>query len=53
MSARDDVLGRIRTALGDSRPTVDIPREYRRAGAYDAGDTPDALIEISAIAAIG
>ncbi len=45
-SARDEVLTRIRTALGDGRaPAVEIPRDYRQAGAYDAGDTPDALIE--------
>jgi L-lactate dehydrogenase complex protein LldG len=43
-SARDEVLARIRTALGDGRaPSVEIPRGYRQAGAYDAGDTPDAL----------
>ncbi len=46
MTARDDVLGRIRTALGDAHaPSAGIPREYRLAGAYDAGDTPDALLE--------
>ena len=46
MSARDDVLQRIRTALGDGRaPAVEIPRSYRQAGAYAAGDTPDALVE--------
>ena len=45
-SARDEVLTRIRTALGDGRaPAVEIPRDYRQAGAYDAGDTPDALLE--------
>ena len=45
-TARDEVLSRIRTALGDGRaPSVEIPRDYRRAGAYDAGDTPDALVE--------
>jgi L-lactate dehydrogenase complex protein LldG len=46
MSSRDEVLGRIRTALGDGRGRpVEIPREYRQAGAYEASDTPDALIE--------
>ena len=45
-TAREDVLARIRAALGDGRaPSVEIPREYRQTGAYDAGDTPDALIE--------
>jgi L-lactate dehydrogenase complex protein LldG len=45
-TAREDVLGRVRKALGDGRaPGVEIPRDYRQAGAYDAGDTPDALLE--------
>ncbi len=45
-TAREEVLGRIRTALGDGRaPAVEIPRGYRQAGAYEAGDTPDALLE--------
>jgi L-lactate dehydrogenase complex protein LldG len=42
--SREEVLGRIRTALRDGRaPSAEIPRDYRQAGAYDAGDTPDAL----------
>jgi L-lactate dehydrogenase complex protein LldG len=46
MSSRDEVLSRIRTALGDGRGrSVEIPRDYRQAGAYEASDTPDALIE--------
>ena len=45
-TAREEVLQRIRTALGEGRaPAVEIPRAYRQAGAYDAGDTPDALRE--------
>ena len=45
-TAREEVLARIRTALGDGRaPAVDVPRDYRQAGAYDAADTPDALLE--------
>ena len=45
-TARDEVLARIRTALGEGRASpVEIPRDYRQAGAYDAGDTPDALVE--------
>jgi L-lactate dehydrogenase complex protein LldG len=45
-TAREEVLSRIRTALGEGRaPSVEIPRGYRQAGAYDAGDTPDALLE--------
>jgi L-lactate dehydrogenase complex protein LldG len=31
MTARDEILGRIRTALGDSPLPVAVPREYRRA----------------------
>jgi L-lactate dehydrogenase complex protein LldG len=46
VSAREEVLQRIRTALGDGRaPSTEIPRDYRQAGQYDAGDTPDALLE--------
>ena len=46
MSAREEVLQRIRTALdAGGAPVVEIPRGYRQAGAYDAGDTPDALLE--------
>jgi len=45
-TAREDVLSRIRTALGEGRaPAAEIARDYRRAGAYEAADTPDALIE--------
>jgi L-lactate dehydrogenase complex protein LldG len=46
VSSREEVLQRIRTALGDGRGRpVEIPREYRQAGAYEAADTRDALIE--------
>jgi L-lactate dehydrogenase complex protein LldG len=31
MTARDEILGRIRTALGDSPSPVVVPRDYRRA----------------------
>ena len=45
MSAREEMLQRIRTALGEGRaPSAEIPRDYRQAGAYEAGDTPDALL---------
>ncbi len=45
-TAREEVLARIRTALGDGRaPSAEVPRDYRQAGQYDAGDTPDALLE--------
>ena len=30
-SARDAVMSRIRAALGDGPPTVEIPRDYERA----------------------
>jgi L-lactate dehydrogenase complex protein LldG len=33
VSARDEVLGRIRSALGPGVAAPDIPREYRQAGA--------------------
>ena len=32
MSARDEVLGRVRRALGSDRADVTVPRAYRRAG---------------------
>jgi L-lactate dehydrogenase complex protein LldG len=33
MSARDVVLSRIRAAVGEGGPRVEVPREYRRGGA--------------------
>ena len=37
MSARDEVLGRIRTALGETRtPPPEVVRDYRRAGGHPA-----------------
>ncbi len=46
MSAREEVLGRIRTALGPQRPApAEIPRDYRTAD--DDGDLPaGALLEL-------
>ena len=39
MSARDEVLARIRTALGEDRsPVPDVPRDYRQAGDAPADD---------------
>jgi L-lactate dehydrogenase complex protein LldG len=38
VSARADVLGRIRDALGPSPAAADVPREYRGAGASPGGD---------------
>ena len=37
MTARDEVLGRIRAALGPDPPVPDVPRAYRQAGRA-AGD---------------
>lgn len=34
---RDEILARVRTALGHSRPTVDIPRDYRPHGTFPPG----------------
>lgn len=34
---RDEILARVRTALGPTRSTVDIPRDYRPRGDFDAG----------------
>jgi L-lactate dehydrogenase complex protein LldG len=45
MSARDEVLGRIRTALGVARgEPVEVPRGYRR-GLYAAGELADVFAE--------
>lgn len=35
MSARDEVLGRIRTAIGPVRQHVDVPRDYGSSGRTD------------------
>ncbi|GAA1661922.1 LUD domain-containing protein [Glycomyces endophyticus] len=44
MSARDEILARMRTALADASPAPDVPREYRRA--LDAGtDIVEMLID--------
>ncbi|MET8043433.1 LUD domain-containing protein [Micromonospora sp. NPDC005215] len=40
MSARDEILARLRTALADSPPPVQVPRRYRRVD-----DRPD-LVEV-------
>ena len=37
MTAREEVLARIRGALGDEPTVPDIPRAYRREGVYAAG----------------
>jgi L-lactate dehydrogenase complex protein LldG len=33
LSARDEILGRIRSALDGAPPAADVPRDYRQAGA--------------------
>jgi L-lactate dehydrogenase complex protein LldG len=38
MSARDDVLSRVRQALGPVRTMVDVPRAYRSAADLDAAE---------------
>jgi L-lactate dehydrogenase complex protein LldG len=38
VSAREEVLGRIRTALGPAPAVPEVPREYRPAGAPAEGD---------------
>ncbi|MEV4499141.1 LUD domain-containing protein [Micromonospora arborensis] len=40
MTARDEILARLRTALADSPPPVEVPRRYRRVD-----DRPD-LVEV-------
>jgi L-lactate dehydrogenase complex protein LldG len=37
MTARDDVLGRIRTATRGGPPAVEVPRGYRSAGGFPPG----------------
>lgn len=43
MSARDEILARLRTALADSPPPVQVPRRYRRVD--DRADLIAALID--------
>ncbi|WP_323095879.1 LutC/YkgG family protein [Intrasporangium sp. YIM S08009] len=42
MSARDEVLARVRDALGPTPDAPDVPRGYRRVGEHEAGS--DALV---------
>ncbi|MBB5867829.1 L-lactate dehydrogenase complex protein LldG [Allocatelliglobosispora scoriae] len=41
-SARDEILARIRTSLGDRTSTVEIPRDYHRTGGSPVG-SPELL----------
>jgi L-lactate dehydrogenase complex protein LldG len=42
VSAKDDILARIRTALADAPETVEVPRAYRRGSAL----SPDQLVDL-------
>jgi L-lactate dehydrogenase complex protein LldG len=42
VSARDEVLARVRAAIGGAREPGNVPRDYRRAGTLDR----DALVEL-------
>jgi L-lactate dehydrogenase complex protein LldG len=44
-SAREEVLGRIRTALGESRPEVVVPRDYRTTDDRAADQLLDVLVD--------
>jgi L-lactate dehydrogenase complex protein LldG len=44
VTARDEILGRIRTALAAGAPVVDAPRDYRTAGEHEPG--APALLEL-------
>ncbi len=44
-SAREEVLGRIRTALGENQPEVRVPRDYRTADDRPAEQLLDVLLD--------
>jgi len=44
-SARDEVLSRIRTALGEHRPEVVVPRDYRTADERPAEQLREVLVD--------
>ena len=44
-SAREEMLARIRSAIGDDRPTGTIPRTYRGAGGKAPADLPALLTD--------
>jgi L-lactate dehydrogenase complex protein LldG len=37
VTAREEILGRIRTALAGTAPAVEVPRDYRAAGEHEPG----------------
>jgi len=43
-AAREEILGRIRTALAGAAPAVEVPRDYRTAGNHPPGST--ALLDL-------
>jgi len=45
MSARDEILGRIRTALGDDRPVPPVARDYRTTDERSPADLLDVLTD--------
>jgi L-lactate dehydrogenase complex protein LldG len=45
MTARDEVLGRIRTALGERRAVPEVPRHYRTTDDRPAGTLLDVLTD--------
>ena len=45
MSAREEVLGRIRTALGERRPDVVVTRDYRTADERPADQLREVLVD--------
>jgi L-lactate dehydrogenase complex protein LldG len=44
-SAREEVLSRIRTALGERRPDVGVPRDYRTADERSAEQLREVLVD--------
>jgi L-lactate dehydrogenase complex protein LldG len=44
-SAREEVLGRIRTALGEHRPDVGVPRDYRTTDERSAEQQREVLVD--------
>jgi L-lactate dehydrogenase complex protein LldG len=45
MSARDEILGRIRTALGDDRPVPPVARDYRTTDERSPAELLDVLTD--------
>jgi L-lactate dehydrogenase complex protein LldG len=45
MSAREEILGRIRTALGEDRPVPPVTRDYRTTDGRDPAELRDVLTD--------